>query len=93
MGKPIRNVEVGNPEDESASSSFPGQFLVDNLLEVFDRHRAKDRPAVDEKGRRARYADGLTGRNIGVHCLLILAGVDARVEGRRVESELGRMLF
>src|SRR5688572_21443130 len=75
------------------SRLFARQLLVDDFFEAFERLRAAEGSAVDEEMRRSRDAEQLGRVEVGVDVLLELARVDACVELRRVQSEIGRMLL
>src|SRR5258708_1532565 len=75
-------------------SAFPGfQLLVDQLLELLEWLGTAQQPSVDEKRGCAVDSDVLSSRDVGVNGRLVCVRLDACIEFRRVEPEIGRSLL
>src|SRR3954464_10428103 len=93
IGIPPRS-QAGCRSERSVPLAFLAlQLFVDDALERIEWLRAVERSAVDEERRSARHARAIGLLDISVDHRGGPVRVDARVEARRIEAELDRMLL
>ncbi len=88
-----RALLLTSPPSTGGHRSLIRQLLVDDALERVEWLGAAQRTTVDEERRRPVHPDRVAGGEVRFHFRLIGACVDAGVERRRVQTEVGGMLL